>query len=95
MRSNPILKTVVITLQPFATLPKWRAHALAGTTPRERQTRMRALAKIRAVLWILSYEAEKTVLFVGDSSGEENSSSLRREHIPQAIKLERSSIGAH
>ena len=71
------------------------ARPFAGTTPRERQTRMRALPKIRAVLWILSYEAKEAVLFVGDSSGEKNSSSLRREHIPQAIELQRRSISAH
>ena len=29
------------------TYPKWRAHALAGTTPRKRQTRLRALPIIR------------------------------------------------
>src|SRR6266481_8299919 len=50
---------------------------------------------ISVPLRILSDDAKKTVRFVGDSSGEEDSSSLRREHIPQAIKLEWRSIGAH
>src|SRR5205807_8430630 len=79
MRANAILKTLVIDHSRSSHSPKWRAHVLAGTTPRERQTRMRALPKIRAVLWILSYEAKEAVVFVGDSSGEKNSSSLRRE----------------
>ncbi len=51
---------------------------------------------IRAVLLILCNDAKQTVLFVGDSSCEKHSSTtLRREHIPQAIKLEGSAIGAH
>jgi hypothetical protein len=38
--------------------------------------------------------AKKTVLFVGNSGSEINSIA-EREKIPQAIKLERRSIGAH
>src|SRR6266496_3641412 len=71
-----------------------RAHALAGTTPPKRQTRMRALPNFGS-LRILSDDAKKAVFFVCDSSGEKNSSVLRRKHIPQTIKLERCSIGAH
>jgi hypothetical protein len=44
---------------------------------------------------ILRDDAEEAVLFIGDSGCEKNSSSLRRKHIPQAIELERRSIGAH
>src|ERR1044071_8225543 len=75
--------------------PKWRAHVLAGTTPRERQTRMRALPIPRvSKLLVLSDDAEEAVLFIGDSGGEENSVG-ERQKIPQAIELEWSSIGAH
>src|SRR5437763_8299037 len=49
----------------------------------------------RSLILVLSDDAEQAVLFVRDSSGEENSSSLRGEHIPQAVKLERRSVGAH
>src|SRR5207253_5047925 len=43
---------------------------------------------------VLSDNAKETVFFVGDSSGEKDSVA-KREHIPQAVKLEWRSIGAH
>ena len=42
---------------------------------------------------IFSDDAKKAVLFVGNSSGEINSVA-EREHVPQAIKLKRSSVGS-
>src|SRR5436190_11804909 len=58
-----------------------------------RQGCVRSTISVRLRL-VLSDDAEKAVLFVGDSGGEEDSGILR-EKIPQAIKLERCSIGAH
>ena len=49
------------------------------------------------LLWsilVLSDNAKETVFFVGDSSGEKDSVA-QREKIPQAVKLEGRSIGAH
>src|SRR5437899_5123671 len=43
---------------------------------------------------VLSDNAKETVVFVGDSSGEKDSVA-QREKIPQAVKLEGRSIGAH
>jgi hypothetical protein len=43
---------------------------------------------------IFRNDAEKAVRFVSDAGGEINSVA-QREHIPQAIKLERRAIGAH
>jgi len=43
---------------------------------------------------VLSNQAKEAVPFVGDSSSEKDSARLR-EKIPQAIKLERCTIGAH
>src|SRR6266496_1765470 len=71
-----------------------RAHVLAGTTPSERQTRCVRFPEIGVPNLVLSNDAKETVLFVGDSGGEEDSGILREE-IPQAVKLERRSIGAH
>ena len=46
------------------------------------------------LILVLGDEAKETVRFVCDSGGEKDSVTLR-EKIPQAIKLERRSIGAH
>src|SRR5438046_31046 len=70
-----------------------RAHALAGTTPPKRQTRMRALPNFGS-LRILSDEAKEAVRFVCDSSREIDSTT-QREKVPKAVKLERRSISAH
>ena len=46
------------------------------------------------MILILSNDPEEAVFFVGDSCGEEDSGILRQK-IPQAIKLQRRSIGTH
>jgi hypothetical protein len=47
-----------------------------------------------SLILIFSDDAKETVCFVCDSSGEKDSGILRQK-IPQTIKLERRSIGAH
>ena len=47
-----------------------------------------------SLILVLSDEAKETVPFVCDSGGEEDSGILRQK-IPQAVKLERRSIGTH
>src|SRR5439155_23391905 len=59
-----------------------------GTTPRERQTRIRALPISVPLISILSDDAKKAVFFVCDSSREKHSVG-ERQKIPQAVKLER------
>src|SRR5215471_1935694 len=48
----------------------------------------------RPLMLVLSDEAKEAVRFVADSSGEIHAVA-EREHIPQAVKLERRAIGAH
>ncbi len=56
---------------------------------------MRAFADLLlSSILVLSDNAKETVFFVGDSSGEKDSVA-QREKIPQAVKLEGRSIGAH
>src|SRR5439155_2671847 len=60
----------------------------------ERQTRIRALPISVPLISILSDDAKKAVFFVCDSSREKHSVG-ERQKIPQAVKLERRSIGTH
>ena len=55
---------------------------------------MRALLRFASLILVLSDNAKKTVFFVGDSSREKHSVG-ERQKIPQAVKLERRSIGTH
>ena len=48
-----------------------------GTTPRERQTKMRALLRFASLILVLSDDAKEAVRFVGDSSREINSTAQR------------------
>src|SRR5215469_3527788 len=48
----------------------------------------------RPLMLVLGDEAKESVRFVADSSGEIHAGA-QREHVPQAVKLERRAIGAH
>ena len=71
-----------------------RAHAFAGTTPFDVGQGCVRSQYLRLDLWVFSDDPKETVLFVSDSSREKDSVS-EREKIPQAVKLERCTIGAH